>query len=87
MFIFQLLEVFNLKTYPHLYTQVKSSQVNFMSNIRIYIHKKVQFSITEINIEIKTIATAVIKNELKYFLMSEGNTCIAEPKLEVLPFI
>ena len=41
---------------------------------------------TEINIEIKT-ATAVIKNELTYFLMSEGNTCIVEPKLEVLPFI
>ena len=66
---------------------VKSSQVNFISDIRIYIHKKVQFSITEINIEIKTTATAVIKNELKYFLMSEGNTCIAEPKLEVLPLI
>ena len=64
-----------------------SSQVNFFPNIRIYIHKKIQFSITEINIEIKTTATAVIKNELKYFLMSEGNTCIAEPKLEVLPFI
>ena len=46
-----------------------------------------QFSTTEINIEIKTTATAVIKNELKYFLMSEGNTCIAEPKLEVLLFI
>ena len=43
-----------------------------------------QFSITEINTEIKT---AVIKNELRYFLMSEGNTCIAEPKLEVLTFI
>ena len=65
----------------------KSSQVNFFSDIRIYIHKKIQFSITEINIEIKTTATAVIKNELKYFLMSEGNTCIAELKLEVLPFI
>ena len=25
----------------------------------------------------------VIKNELNYFLMSEGNTCLAEPKLEV----
>ena len=46
-----------------------------------------QFSITEINIEIKTTATAAIKNELKYFLMLECNTCIAEPKLEVLPFI
>ena len=46
-----------------------------------------QFSITEINIEIKRTATAVIKNELKYFLMLEGNTCIAEPKLQVLPSI
>ena len=43
--------------------------------------------IIEINIEIKTTTTAVIKNELKYFLMSEGNTCIAEPNLEVLPLI
>ena len=33
-----------------------------------------QFSITEINTEIKITAAAVIKNELKYFLMSEGNT-------------
>ena len=42
---------------------------------------------TEINIEIKTTATAVIKNGLQYFLMSEGNTYIAEPNLEVLPLI
>ena len=49
--------------------------------------KKIQFSIIEINIEIKTTTTAVIKNELKYFPMSEGNTCIAEPNLEVLPLI
>ena len=35
----------------------------------------------------KTITTAVIKNELKYFLMSKGNTCITEPKLEELPLI
>ena len=35
----------------------------------------------------KTTTTAVIKNELKYFPMSEGNTCIAEPNLEVLPLI
>ena len=33
----------------------------------------------------ETTATAVIKNELKYFLMSEGNTCIAETNLEVFP--
>ena len=33
----------------------------------------------------KTTATAVIKSKLKYFLMPEVNTCIAEPNLEVLP--
>ena len=49
--------------------------------------KKIQFSIKEISIEIETTTTAVIKNELKYFPMSEGNTCIAEPNLEVLPLI
>ena len=42
-------------------------------------------------IEIKTTTTAVIKNELKYFPLSEGNnTCIAEPNLiiiQVLPLI
>ena len=58
---------------------LRASQVNFIFDIRIYIHKKIQFSITQINIEIKTTATAVIKNGLKYFIMSEGNTCIAEP--------
>ena len=46
-----------------------------------------QFSIIEINIEITTTTTAAIKNELKYFPMSEGNTCIAKPNLEVLPLI
>ena len=46
--------------------------------------QKTQFSIIEINIEIKTTTTAVIKNKLKYFPMSEGNTSIAEPNLEVL---
>ena len=35
--------------------------------------KKIQFSIIEIKIEIKTTTTAVIKNELKHFAMSEGN--------------
>ena len=33
--------------------KVSSNQVNSISDIRIYIHKKIQFSITEINIEIK----------------------------------
>ena len=74
-----------------LFTQLvfESSQVKstLFPNIRTYIHKTIQFSITGINIEIKTTATAAIKNELKYFLMSEGNTCIAEPNLEVLPLI
>ena len=38
----------------------------------------------KIKIEIKTTTTA-LKNDLKYSPMSESNTCIAEPNLEVLP--
>ena len=38
-------------------------------------------------IEIKTTTTAVINNELKYFPVSEGNTFIGEPNLEVIPLI
>ena len=34
--------------------------------------------------KIKT-ATTGLKNELEYSPISEGNTCIAEPNLEVLP--
>ena len=45
-----------------------------------------QFSIIEISTEIKITATA-IKNELKYFPMSESITCTAEPNIEVLPLI
>ena len=37
--------------------------------------------------EVKTTTTAVTKNKLKYFPMSEGNTCIAETNLELLPLI
>ena len=48
---------------------------------------KIQLSIIEISIEIKTTTAAVIKNKLKYFPISEGNTCIVEPNLEVLPLI
>ena len=55
-------------------SQVKS---NFISDIRIHNDKKKQFSIIEISIEIKT-TTAVIKNELKYFPVSN---------LEALPLI
>ena len=36
-------------------------------------------------IEIKTTAITEMKNELKYSPVSEGNTCIAEPNLDVLP--
>ena len=35
----------------------------------------------------KKTATAIIKNELKYFPMSEGKSCIAKPNLEALPLI
>ena len=35
--------------------------------------------------EIKATTTTASKNELKYSPMSEGNTCIADPNLEVLP--
>ena len=38
----------------------------------------------KIKIEIKTTATTVIKNEVKYSPLSEGNICIAEPNLEEL---
>ena len=65
--------------------QVKSSQ-NYISDIRIY-NYKIYISKTKINIEIKRTAAAVIKNELKYFPMSEGNTCIAELNLKVLALI
>ena len=36
-------------------------------------------------IKVRTTTTIGLKNELKYSPMSEGNTCIAEPNLEVLP--
>ena len=41
---------------------------------------------TYFNCKIKIKTTTIgLKNELKYSPMSEGNTCIAEPNLEVLP--
>ena len=36
-------------------------------------------------IKVKTTTATELKNELKYSPMSEGNTCIADPNLEVLP--
>ena len=41
---------------------------------------KTTFLSYKIKIKITT-ATTVIKNELKYYPVSEGNTCIAEPNL------
>ena len=49
-------------------------------NLKWYIF---QFQNKNIN-ETKTTAT-VIKNDLKHSKVSEGNTCIAKPNLEVLP--
>ena len=40
-----------------------------------------------ISIEIKPTETAVIKNRLNCFPISEGNTCIADPNLEILPLL
>ena len=40
-----------------------------------------------ISIEIKPTETAVIKNRLNCFPISEGNTCIADPSLEILPLL
>ena len=34
-------------------------------------------------IKIKTTAATGLKNEVKYYPMSEGNTCIAEPNLQI----
>ena len=36
-------------------------------------------------IKIKKTTTTGLKNEPKSYPMSEGNTCIAEPNLKVLP--
>ena len=36
-------------------------------------------------VEIKTNTTMALKSELRYSPILEGNTCIAEPNLEVLP--
>ena len=44
----------------------------------------IQLPITEINIKIEIATAAVIKNDLKYFPVSEDNTGMAEAKLEVL---
>ena len=46
--------------------------------------KKTVF-IDKIKIKIKTTTGTGLKNELKYSPMSEGNICIAEQNLEVLP--
>ena len=48
------------------------------------IDKKCFFN-NKIKIEIETPTTTVIKNKLEYSPISEGNTFIAEPNLDVLP--
>ena len=45
--------------------------------------KKKHFSIKKIKTKIKATTTIGLKSELIYSPMSEGNTCIAEPNLEV----
>ena len=55
----------------------------FLSDKRIYNVEKASFN-NEIKMEIKTTTTAALRNELKYSPMSEGNTRIVEPNLEVL---
>ena len=71
-------------------TTNKSSQVKstFFSDIRIYIHKKnTIFNNRNKHRNKNNCSSSNQNNELRYFLMSEGNTCVAEPKLEVLPYI
>ena len=52
-----------------------SKSVNFLSDKRIYNAKKTFFN-SEVKIEIKTNTTTVLKSELKYSSMSEGNSCV-----------
>ena len=56
-------------------------EINFLFDKRIYNAKKTFFNY-KIKMKIKTTTTG-LKNELKYFPISVGNTCIAEPNLEV----
>ena len=41
----------------------------------------------KIKIEIKATTATVIKSDLKYSPMPEGNTCITDSNLELLPLI
>ena len=57
-----------------------------MFNHKIKIEIKTTTTNHKIKIEIKTtIQQIVLKSEFKYSPMSEANTCIAEPNLEILP--
>ena len=80
-----LTPIFSLTNKSVFFQQVKASQVKstFFPTSEFTSIKKIRFSITEINIEIKITSTAVVKTELKYF--PEGNTCIV--KVEILTFI
>ena len=61
----------------------KLSKYTFFLTKEFAMLKKAYFNC---KIKIKTKTTTIgLKNELEYSPMSEGNTCIAEPNLEVLP--
>ena len=84
IYIYIYIYIYQHLLFKVLTIQVKSSQLYFRhKNLQL---QNIQFSNTEVNIDKKS-ATAAIKNELKHFPMSEGNACITEPNLEVLPLI
>ena len=75
----------------YLYEYVTHKSINLFFFLTWWKHlAKTQLDTLEKNTffnkktKIKTIATTVMKYESKYSPMSEGNTCIAEPNLEVL---
>ena len=47
--------------------------------------KKISVFNYKIKLKIKTTTAAGLKNGLKYSAISESNTCITEPSLEILP--
>ena len=55
-----------------------------LSDKRIYSAKKTK-TFFNYKMKIKTTTTTRLIIELKYSSMSKGNTCIAEPNLELLP--
>ena len=66
----------------NLIISLRSCKINIKVSKLPNVKKKTFFNY-EIKMEIKTATTTALKNELKYSPMSEGNTSIAEPNLEV----